>query len=65
MKLRSYLQTIVDCLLSIAVEFWVYISGTSFLFTHSEELGDSLVHCITSLDDLHVLDDYLMFLDPV
>jgi len=36
-----------------------------FCLQHSEKLGDSLVDCIRRLGDSHVLDDYLIFLDPV
>ena len=64
MKLRTYLETFVDfCILlqSSGFRFLVLL----FCLQHSEELGDSLVHCIRRLGDLRVLDDYLIFMDLV
>jgi len=64
-NLRTPCEILNDYLLPIAAEFWVWISSILFCLQHSEKLGDSLVDCIRRLGDLHVLDDYLIFLDPV
>lgn len=56
----------------LLIIFYLLLQDSGFIFLvlpfclqHSEKLGVSLVDCIRSLGDLHVLDDYLIFLDPV
>lgn len=70
---QVYFGEVVDLFWNyLLVIFYLLLQSSGFRFLvlpfclqHSEKLGDSLVDCIRSLGDLHVLDDYLIFLDPV